>query len=97
MKARIEQFLLSLLSRKFLITIVGAYFLYQLKRYDEMVLLVLGFLGVEGGADIVSRYKSRSLVASDVLNSMSQNDETGVDTNKVITGKTPLFNEEEQE
>lgn len=100
MKAKILVFLESLLSRKFLLTLAGAGALWSIQQYSEMVLLILGYLGVEGGADIVNRYKERSLTASDIEKVMSQNNDYEVDTSKVVTGNaksTPLFNEEEKE
>lgn len=91
-----QEFLQSLLSRKFLLTVSGAVALWSMKQYDQVVVLLLGYVGVEGGADLVSRYKGGTLTASDIENVTSQNDE--VDVSSVTTGKpTPLFNEEEKE
>lgn len=95
-----KDFLNSLLSRKFLLTVSGAVALWSIQQYGEMVVLILGYLGVEGGADLVDRYKGRTLTASDIEKVTSQNNEYEVDTSKVVTGKpkpTPLFNEEEKE
>ncbi len=86
--------------RKFLLTAVGAFALYSAGQYGEMVVLVLGFVGVEGGADLVKKYQTRTLTASDIGTAVSQNAEYEVDTSKVVTGKpkpTPLFNETEKE
>ena len=60
----IKEFLLSLLSRKFLLSIAGAYIAFESGMADgslsqpELLLVltpILGFLGVEGFADIKSR------------------------------------------
>ena len=97
MKVKLYNFLNSLLSRKFLLTAIGAGALYSIHQYSEMVMLLLGYLGVEGGADLVTRYKGRTLTASDVQNAVSQNVDDAPDTSKVVTGNTPLFNEEPKE
>ena len=100
MKAKLYNFVNSLLSRKFLLTVIGASALWSIHQYGEMVVLLLGYLGVEGGADLVTRYKGRTLTASDVQNAMSQNIDDAPDTSRVVTGKpesAPLFNEEPEE
>lgn len=94
-----KEFQRSLLSRKFLLTVSGAIALWSIGQYGEMVVLLLGYLGVEGGADIVNRYKGRVLTASDIEKVTSQNVDYEVDTSKVVAGNakpTPLFNEEEK-
>lgn len=94
------RFLQSLLSRKLLLTLAGALALWSAGQYDQVVILILGYVGVEGGADLVSRYKERSLTATDVQNAVSQNNVYEVDTSKVVTGNAkdaPLFNEQEKE
>lgn len=97
MQAKIAVFIESLMSRKFILTVVGAFALYTSKQYTELVVLILGYLGVEGGADLVSRYKTRNLTARDIENAVSQNIDEGVDTSKIVSGKdTPLFNEEDK-
>lgn len=96
MRNQIKLFLKSCLSRKFVITFAGVIALWSIHQYSEMVVLILGYVGVEGGADIVSRYKNRTLTASDVQNVVSQNIDDAPDTSKVVTGKdvgTPLFDE----
>jgi hypothetical protein len=100
MKAKLLVFLNSLLSRKFLLTLAGAVSLYQIKQYSQMCVLILGYLGVEGGADIVNRYKTRTLTAADVENAVSHNIDDTPDTSKIVSGKlsaTPLFDEETEE
>jgi hypothetical protein len=95
-----QVFLKSLLSRKFLLTLSGVIALYSIHQYDQMCILILGYLGVEGGADIVGRYKERSLTATDVQNAVSQNVVYELDTSQVLPGNAkpaPLFNESEKE
>lgn len=50
-----KTFAKSLLSRKFLLTVGSCATLIANKQYTEAVAVVLGFLGVEGYADAVSR------------------------------------------
>ena len=89
-----KQFITSFLSRKFMLTVIGAAALWSIGQYSEMVILLLGYIGVEGGADLVERYKGGTLTHTDIENTMSQNVETDVvDRNVVITGNTPLFDE----
>ena len=85
----------AVLSRKFILTLCGAIALFANKQYDQFVMLVLGYVGVEGAADVISRYKSGTLTALDIENAVSQNDDEP-DRNVVITGNTPLFDEEEK-
>jgi len=97
MKARIVLFLESLLSRKFLIAVVGVAMFISMDEYDQALIILLAYLGVEGGADVVSRYKGGTLNTSVIENAMSQNIDSEVDTSTVVTGKAsgvPLFNEE---
>jgi len=90
-----KQFIYSFLSRKFMLTVIGAAALWSIGQYGEMVVLLLGYIGVEGGADLVERYKSGTLTHSDIESTMSQNTETDeVDKNVIVTGATPLFDEE---
>lgn len=91
-----KELVLRYTSRKFVLTALGALALYSVGQYGEMVVLILGFVGVEGGADLVSKYKSRTLTAVDIEKAVSQNDDSP-DTSRVVTGKptpTPMFNEE---
>lgn len=53
-----KQFLLSLLSRKFLLALGTALVFIANGAYTEAVTVVLGFLGVEGAADAVARAKT---------------------------------------
>lgn len=53
-----KQFLLSLLSRKFLLAAGTALVFIANGAYTEAVAVILGFLGVEGAADAVSRTQS---------------------------------------
>lgn len=53
-----KSFLLSLLSRKFLLAVGTALVFIANGAYTEAVAVVLGFLGVEGAADAVSRSKT---------------------------------------
>ena len=53
-----KEFLLSLLSRKFLLTLGTALVFIANGAYTEAVAVILGFLGVEGVADTVSRSKT---------------------------------------
>jgi hypothetical protein len=92
-----KDFIKSTLSRKFLLTLAGVVVFYYNKQYDQMTILILGYVGIVGGADIVTRYKNGSLTASDVETVLSQNDDAP-DTSKVVTGKdVPLFDEKEKE
>lgn len=50
-----KQFLTSLLSRKFLLTLGTALVFIASGAYTEAVAVILGFLGVEGAADFKSR------------------------------------------
>lgn len=93
-----KQFIRSFLSRKFLLTLGGAIALWQQRQFSEFVILLLGYVGVQGASDIVGKYKNGTLSASDVETVVSHNIETEVDTSKVVTGNsTPLFNEEIKE
>jgi uncharacterized membrane protein len=65
MKERIKSFLLSLLSRKFLLAVGASLAAYGVATQDntitqsELVTIlapIFAFIGVEGGADIVTRY-----------------------------------------
>jgi hypothetical protein len=51
-------FLQSLLSRKFLLAVGTALVFIANGAYTEAVAVILGFLGVEGAADAVSRSKA---------------------------------------
>lgn len=51
-----KQFLLSLLSRKFLLALGTVLIMVANGQYTEAVAVVIGYIGVEGAAD----YKSRS-------------------------------------
>lgn len=51
-----QEFLKSLLSRKFLLALGMSLTLIANGAYAEAVAVVLGFLGVEGAGDVVSRY-----------------------------------------
>lgn len=53
-----KQFLLSLLSRKFLLALGTALVFTANGAYGEAVAVVLGYIGVEGAADAVSRTKT---------------------------------------
>lgn len=55
--SRVYAFIVSLVSRKFLLTL-GAFitFIGQ-EEYDKALYAVLGYLGIEGGADIVERHQ----------------------------------------
>lgn len=64
MKDRMKEFLLSLLSRKFLLAIAAAVTAYGVASQDNVVTTaevwtiltpIFAFIGVEGGADIVTR------------------------------------------
>lgn len=50
-----KEFLKSLLSRKFLLALGSALVFVANGAYTEAVAVILGFLGVEGVADTVSR------------------------------------------
>lgn len=52
-----KEFLLSLLSRKFLLAFGTALVFISSGAYTEAVAVILGFLGVEGAADFKSRSK----------------------------------------
>ena len=51
-----KEFLLSLLSRKFLLALGTALVFTSAGAYTEAVAVVLGFLGVEGASDVAQRY-----------------------------------------
>lgn len=53
-----KAFLLSLLSRKFLLALGTALVFIANGAYTEAVAVILGFLGVEGAADTISRTKT---------------------------------------
>jgi len=53
-----RQFLLSLLSRKFLLAVGTSLVFIANGAYTEAVAVILGFLGVEGAADAVTRHKT---------------------------------------
>jgi len=74
-------------SRKLLITVGGAVALFSVGAYDQVVILLLGYVGIEGGADIVSKYKGGTLKASDIQALSDNADDYEVDTSKVETGK----------
>lgn len=50
-----KQFLLSLLSRKFLLALGTTLVMIANGAYTEAVAIILGFIGVEGAADFKSR------------------------------------------
>lgn len=52
-----KDFLLSLLSRKFLLALGTSLVFISSGAYTEAVAVILGFLGVEGAADFKSRSK----------------------------------------
>ena len=87
-----------LLSRKLWITVLTAIVLILNEQYNEAVLLVIAYLGVQGASDAVSSYKGSSVVTSLPENLMSQNDDNAVDQSKVVSGKSiPLFDETPKE
>lgn len=45
-------------SRKFLLTLAAALVLYANKQWTELVLLISGYMGIEGVADAVERYRA---------------------------------------
>lgn len=53
-----KDLLTSLLSRKFLLALGTSLVFIANGAYGEAVAVILGFLGVEGTADAVSRYKT---------------------------------------
>lgn len=58
-----KDFIKRLTSRKFLLTVAAAVNFYANKQYTEMALVVLAYLGVEGGSDIVATYAQNKYVA----------------------------------
>ena len=54
------EFLKSLLSRKFLLALAGLLTLVANKQYPEAVTVLLGYLGVEGAADVATRVTGNS-------------------------------------
>ena len=66
MQKYLSRLIVRLTSRKFLVTAAGALALYSSKQYTEFVVLILGYLGVEGGADLVQRYRTGGLTALDI-------------------------------
>lgn len=92
-----NEFIKRYTSRKLILTVAGALALYSAGAYSEVVILLLGYIGIQGGSDIVSKYNSKTLTASDI---QAVTDDYDVDTSKIVSGKpqpTPLFNEEEKE
>jgi hypothetical protein len=92
-----KEFINRYTSRKLILTVAGAVALYSAGAYDQVVILLIGYIGVQGGSEIVSKYKSKTLTASDIE---AVTDNYEVDTSKIVSGKpkpTPLFNEEEKE
>jgi len=55
-----KEFLRSLLTRKFLLALGTTLVLVANGQYTEAVAVVIGYLGVEGAADAVSRAKAGS-------------------------------------
>ena len=51
-----KTFLLSLLSRKFLLALGTALVFIANGAYTEAVTVILGFLGVEGAGDVATRF-----------------------------------------
>ena len=55
-----KKFLASLIKRvtslKFLLTLSTALVLVANQQWNELVVLILGYIGVEGAGDVVSRY-----------------------------------------
>jgi hypothetical protein len=51
-----KEFLNRFSSRKFLIAVLSASLMYSLGQYHEMILIIGAYFGVEGTADVVSRY-----------------------------------------
>ena len=51
-----KEFLLSLLSRKFLFAVGTALVFIANGAYTEAVTVILGFIGVEGASDVAQRY-----------------------------------------
>ncbi len=97
-----SKFLCRYTSRKFLFTLIGAVALYSAGAYAEMVILLIGYIGVQGGADIVSKYQGGTLTASDIETAVSHNTDDTPDTSKIVTGgttltATPLFDESPKE
>jgi hypothetical protein len=92
-----KEFINRYTSRKLILTVAGAVALYSAGAYDQVVILLIGYIGVQGGSEIVSKYKTKTLMASDIE---AVTDNYEVDTSKIVSGKpkpTPLFNEEEKE
>lgn len=86
-------------SRKFLLTIAGIALVIGLPEHADNIVQIIGmFVGAEGLADVVERYKKGTLGHDDDTTVVSYNDEDGdggVDTTTIVTGNdTPLFDEE---
>ena len=60
-----KQFLLSLLSRKFLLALGSALVFIANGAYVEAVTVILGFLGVEGASDFKSRSNQTDPIAQE--------------------------------
>lgn len=86
-----------LLSRKLWIAIASFAVFILNDQYTEAMGVIIAYLGIQGGADIVNNSRSVSIPFGN-NNAMSQNDDYAVDQSKVVTGKaTPLFDEEPKE
>jgi hypothetical protein len=57
---RVKAFLVSLMSRKFLLTIAAVATLLANKQYPEAAAAVVAYLTAEGAADVVERAKKKS-------------------------------------
>lgn len=93
MRALIRRFT----SRKFLLSVAGLVTLALNGQWNEFTFVLLGYVGAEGGADLVERLKTGVSTLNTYVNSESHNDVDieEVDTTRIITGKaTPMFDEE---
>ena len=58
-----KELLKRLTSRKFLLAVAAALVFYANGQWAELVAVILGYLGVEGGADIAGRFAQIKYVA----------------------------------
>lgn len=81
-----------LLSRKLWIAIASFAVFVLNEQYTEAMGVIIAYLGIQGGADIVNNSKAISIPFAN-NNAMSHNDDNAVDETKVVAGNTPLFDE----
>lgn len=85
-----------LLSRKLWIAVFTFAVFILNEQYPEAMGVIIAYLGIQGGADIVNNSKAVS-IPFEKKSAVSQNDDNAVDQSKVVTGNTPLFDEEVKE